>query len=297
MSTVKSLSVGEGDMFYIKHGSDSFTIIDCCMAEDQRSRILSELKEQSAAKGIKRFISTHPDDDHIMGLAYLFNKMSIPNFYCVKNEVTKEDKTEDFQRYSEIRDDTDRAFHLFSGCSRKWLNQESDERGSAGIKTLWPITSNKRYKEALSAAKDGESPNNISPILKYSLTGGANILWMGDMEKDFMEEIKDEVKIGPVDVLFAPHHGRDSGKVPADWLQMMKPKIIVIGEAPSELLNYYEAYNTITQNSAGDITFECVDKRVHTYVSDPEYTVNFLNDENMPHTDHGYYIGTLKLEQ
>ena len=27
MSLVKSLSVGNGDMFYIKHGSDSFTSI------------------------------------------------------------------------------------------------------------------------------------------------------------------------------------------------------------------------------------------------------------------------------
>jgi hypothetical protein len=28
MSIVKSFSVGEGDMFYIKHGSSNFTIID-----------------------------------------------------------------------------------------------------------------------------------------------------------------------------------------------------------------------------------------------------------------------------
>ncbi len=30
MSIVKSFSVGDGDMFYIEHNSDSFTIIDCC---------------------------------------------------------------------------------------------------------------------------------------------------------------------------------------------------------------------------------------------------------------------------
>lgn len=297
MATVKSLSVGDGDMFYIKHGSDSFTIIDCCISENEITRITKELKDQSTDKTITRFISTHPDDDHIMGLAHLHKKMDLLNFYCVKNEATKPEQTEDFDQYCALRDDPKRAFYLYKGCSRKWLNEGDDERGGAGINTLWPITDNAHYKEALSAAKDGESPNNISPILKYSLTDGANILWMGDMETEFMEEIKDEIKIGPVDILFAPHHGRDSGTVPADWLQVMNPKIIVIGEAPSELLNYYEAYNTITQNSAGDITFECVDKRVHTYVSDAEYTANFLKDENMPHTEHGYYIGTLKLGQ
>ena len=31
MSTVKSFSVGEGDMFYINHNSDNFTTIDCCL--------------------------------------------------------------------------------------------------------------------------------------------------------------------------------------------------------------------------------------------------------------------------
>jgi len=29
-------------MFYIKHGSDNFTIIDCCMEEAYREEIVSE---------------------------------------------------------------------------------------------------------------------------------------------------------------------------------------------------------------------------------------------------------------
>lgn len=29
MAIVKSLAVGNGDMFYIQHGSDNFTTIDC----------------------------------------------------------------------------------------------------------------------------------------------------------------------------------------------------------------------------------------------------------------------------
>ena len=29
MSIIKSFSVGEGDMFYIQHNSDNFTVIDC----------------------------------------------------------------------------------------------------------------------------------------------------------------------------------------------------------------------------------------------------------------------------
>jgi len=104
----------------------------------------------------------------------------------------------------------------------------------------------------------------------------------------------DKVKIGSVDVLFAPHHGRDTGKVPGDWLRSMNPKIVIVGEAPSVYLNYYDGYNTITQNSAGDITFECDSGKTHIYVSNPDYLVDSLDDENLQDS-YGKYIGTLNV--
>ena len=294
MSMVKSFSVGDGDMFYIKHGSDNFTIIDCCMSEEERNDIVEELKSESKDKGVARFISTHPDDDHILGLAYLNKEMNLLNFYCVKNEATKPDETDDFNEYSTLRDDSDKTFYLSKGCSRKWTNTGSEKRGSSGINLLWPITSNKHYKEALTKAEEGESPNNISPIVKYSLGAGATMLWMGDLEADFMEKIKDDITMDTADILFAPHHGRDTGKIPEAWLEDMNPKIVIIGEAPSKDLNYYDDYDTITQNSAGDIILECISGKTHIYVSNEDYSVDFLDDEKMPDT-YGKYIGTLKL--
>lgn len=292
MSVIKSFSVGDGDMFYINHNSKNFTIIDCCISEEDKNAIVKELKAESKGKEIVRFISTHPDDDHIRGLTYLHQEMPIVNFYCVKNEATKPDETDDFDEYCTLRDDSDKAFYLFRGCSRRWMNMKSEKRGSSGLSILWPITNNAKYEEALEEANEGESPNNISPIVKYK--GNATIIWMGDLESDFMEEIKDEITMDTTDILFAPHHGRDSGNVPEDWLESMDPKIVIIGEAPSEDLNYYKGYNTITQNSAGDIILDCNSAKVHIYVSNQDYTVDFLDDEDMPDT-HGNYIGTLNL--
>jgi hypothetical protein len=96
-----------------------------------------------------------------------------------------------------------------------------------------------------------------------------------------------------VDILFAPHHGRDSGKIPEPLLEKLNPKIIVIGEAPSEHLNYYDGYNTITQNTAGDIHFECNERKVHIFTSN-KYEVYFLDDEEQ-NLKGFYYIGTLVL--
>lgn len=293
MSKIKSFSVGNGDMFYIKHNSDNFTIIDCCLSEENQEEIVDEIIKESKGKDILRFISTHPDDDHFCGIKFLDEKISIVNFYCVKNNAIKEDLSDQFDHYCQLRD-SQKVFHLEKGCSRKWINESSPERGAAGLSVLWPIPGNQHYKEALAEAEIGGSPNNISPIIKYSLQNGATVIWMGDLETDFMENIKDEVD-WPEDVaiLFAPHHGRHTGKIPEDILEKMNPDVIVIGEAASKHLNYYQNYNTITQNSAGDITFECSGSKVHISVSEPDYDVDFLYDENVETSD--YYIGTLNL--
>ena len=298
MSVIKSFSVGEGDMFYIQHNSDNFTVIDCYMHEDNKDRIMKEIEEKSKKKHIHRFISTHPDEDHILGIKSFRDKLGIANFYCVENEATKSEDTEDFEEYCDLRDG-DKHYYIYEGCSRKWMNMSGmddngEERGSSGINILWPKTNNSYYKEALEKAKNGESPNNISPIIKYSLEDGAKVLWFGDLEKDFMESIKDDLNIEKADIIFAPHHGRSSGKIPKVILDKIDPKLIVIGEAPSENLNYYSGYNTLTQNSAGDITFDCTGNNIHIYVSNENYNVNFLKNKYKSN-EYDYYIGTLEL--
>lgn len=296
MSKVKSFSVGDGDMFYIKHGSDNFTTIDCCLSDDNKKEIVDELKDESSGKNITRFISTHPDEDHIQKLDYLDDNMPITNFYCVKNEATKDDETDGFKRYKTLRDG-DKVFNVYRNCKRKWMNESGDGRDCAGINFQWPKTENTDFKDALKKAKDGESPNNISPIFTYALKDSATVIWMGDLENDFMEKIIDEITLPSVNILFAPHHGRKSGKVPKKWLEQMNPDVIVMGEAPSKNLDYaaYDDYNKITQNSAGDIIFDCLTNKVNIYVSSDSYSVDFLDYENLADKYDCNYLGTLNL--
>lgn len=293
MSVIKSFSVGNGDMFYIRHNTDNFTIIDCCLNDYTEDGIIREIVDESKGKNIRRFISTHPDDDHIRGLEVLDDEISIANFYCVKNTVIKEDETDSFTRYCELRDDTKKAFYITKGCTRKWMNQDGDGRFNSGISILWPDRNNEEFKKALACAEDGESPNNISAIIKYEIRGGATALWMGDLETDFMEFIEDSLNLPLVDILFAPHHGRYSGRIPTSMLDTMMPRMIVIGEAPSEHLHYYDGYNTICQNSAGDIVFECIGAEVHVFTSN-YYEADFLENKNRSWPGY-YYIGTLPL--
>ncbi len=299
MSVIKSLSVDRGDMFYIDHNSDNFTIIDCYYRDEyQRDVNFGTIKTLASEKFITRFISTHPDDDHIGGLDELDDLIGILNFYVVENEATKDEETEAFKRYKKLRDDKKKAFYVYKGCSRKWMNRDSEkddekQNKSSGINFLWPDTNNKDFKEVLEAVKAGESPNNISPIFTYTQTNGIKVMWMGDLETEFLDKIKKDVDWPKIDVLFAPHHGRKSGHVSADVLELLSPKIIVLGEAPSKDLDYYNDYETIKQNHAGDVTFVCEGSKVRVYVEkDYPYKVGCFYNENVRNGEHGKYLGT-----
>lgn len=293
MSVIKSYSVGNGDMFFIQHNSDNFSIIDCKLNEYSATNIISELKDKSVDKTVVRFMCTHPDEDHFGGIELLDEEMPIRNFYVVKNQAVKDDDTTSFKHYCKLRDG-EKAFYIQKGCSRKWMNLSDDERGSSGINILWPDIENAYFKAALAACDAGESYNNTSAVIRYKLQNGASVMWLGDLETNFMESIIDSIALEKTTIVFAAHHGRASGKIPDAWLEKLDPQIIVIGEAPSRHLHYYTGYHTLTQNSAGDLTFECEEGKVHIYALEENYSVDFLDNENM--TGFSGYIGTLTVE-
>lgn len=297
MSVIKSFSIGNGDMFYIKHDTDNFTIIDCNLIEEVKDNILEELDTQRDEKTIQRFITTHPDDDHIHGLKELNDRIEIINFYCVKNNISSDD-SDDFNEYCKLRDG-EHAFYIRKGCSRRWMNLLDEERGSSGINILWPDTNNQDFKDELEKIESGktDSPNNISPIIKYSLEDGITALWFGDLENDFLDKIKDNLTFSEADVIFAPHHGRRTGKIPKSILDEIKPKLIIIGEAESEYLDYYEGYNTITQNTAKDIVLDCGIREVNIYTTN-DFNHDYLKQKNKKTKwqTGEYYRGTLELD-
>lgn len=69
--------------------------------------------------------------------------------------------------------------------------------------------------------------------------------------------------------------------------------MIVVGEAPSDELDYYSNCNTLTQNSAGDILFCCETGKTHVYVGAPSYSVNFLGEDLMLRSEGAlHYLGS-----
>lgn len=304
MSKVKSFAVGAGDMFYINHNSDNFTTIDCCLDYDEDSKeaknhVISELQVEMKNKGITRFISTHPDEDHISGLKEYDQKFDILNFYCVNNNACKEgEESDDFVKYKQLRDNTQKQFELKKGCTRKWMNESDNERQGSGLSCLWPITSNEKFQAALENAKEGKSPNNISPAIIYRC-GDFSFLWMGDMKTDMQEEFDSKVENSHVTIVFAPHHGRKSGHIPSSLMEKLSPELVIVGEAPSEDLDYYKNQNTITQNSAGDILFDVNADYMDIFVSNSSYNKKDGMTTNLNHSsfDGMFYLGSIAKDK
>lgn len=206
----------------------------------------------------------------------------------------KKDESVSFDHYCALRDNIKKSFYLHKGCFRRWMNRSGEGRNSARIEILWPDEDNEYFKEEIKIAKEGGNANNISPIIQYSLGNGVVALWFGDLEAEFMDKISQEVCLPKADIVFAPHHGRSSGKLPKEWLKAIDPKLIVIGEAESTMLDYYVGYNTLTQNSAKDIVFNCLPGKVHVFVSSDKYQVGFLKNEDVIDRECEYYIGSFE---
>ena len=307
MSIVKSYSFPEGDirgdMFYIKHGSNNFTVIDCFLKDGRgencrKEEIVNEIKRESEGR-ICRFISTHPDKDHICGLDYLDQEWPILNFYAVENSTPADSEDLSLSKYHQLK--KEKNFRIRQGISRYWLNQADDRNGGSGIHFQWPITSNEKFEETLTNVGKGESPNNISCVFTYSLENSATYMWMGDLETDMQQEYYDTCKgnIPKVDILFQPHHGRKSGSIPSDLLDALNPQLIIIGNAPSKHIDYGDARQTITQNSAGDIMFINKLNMVHVYTKNKVTNIptNLIKIGSVKVFAEWFYCGTLKLNK
>jgi len=280
------LNVKQGDCNIIEHASGHVTVIDVCNArlEDQNKTILgrafdNELMkanygqknqpvnpiEYMRARGMNsvfRFIATHPDMDHIDGIKDFFAAFSVWNFWYTKNDKKITDwgnncpwRKEDWDFYTSLRDGTvangPTRLALHADARGKYYNQDDNNGGGDGLHILAPTPT------LAAAANDAEDHNDSSYAILYCSAGG-RILFLGDAHDGTMEHIlKHHTKdVTDLDLLIAPHHGRHSDR-DFDFLNVMRPKLTLFGNAPSEHLAYGPWHSRdlpiITNNQAGSV--------------------------------------------
>ncbi len=322
MSVIHFLNVLEGDCNIIQHESERVTVIDVSNAynmedtpeekavknsqerkemlgrtqvpsdkKDYRQKLSSDNPIEYLRDGLKvpaifRFIITHPDMDHLDGIRDLYSEFSIANTWDTDNIKELDLATdfagynkEDWKFYKELRDGK------ISRTKRLTLyaNDETDFWKQDNLEILAPCPELVR-----TANMDGGDIHDLCYVLLYTppkKNGGHwKIVFAGDSHDNSWNYILSNHKnlVTDIDILFAPHHGRDSGRS-YDFLDTLKPKVTLFGNASSEHLAY-DRYKPIriTNNQAGYVVLEITGDSIIVSVKNFEFARDFAAKKKLP---------------
>lgn len=318
MSIIHFLNVNEGDCSLIEHSSGHKTVIDVSNATKILSTDETELAESiQFAKGnynqkahpvnpveyirnrgvtsIFRFILTHPDMDHMSGIKDMFSSFDVENFWDTANNKVISDgaswgqyKKEDWDFYQSIRNSSSspKTLKLYAGSEGQYYNRDENNNPSGdGLFILAPTP------DLVDEANRIGEYNDCSYVILYKTIEGKKIIFAGDSAAKtwdyIIENHEDEVK--DVDILLAPHHGRKTGGN-GTYLDVLKPKLTLFGNAKSQYLDY-NAWNNrglchITNNQANCIILVTGPSGISVYVTNKR----FAEDEN----PYSFYSETYK---
>lgn len=335
MSRIHFLNVLEGDCNIIEHDSGRTTVIDVSNAYNnfntveeikvresqrrkemyERAQVPTDKKDYKQKKSpdnpiqylkklkiseIFRFIVTHPDMDHLDGIKDLFTEFNILNMWDTDNYKEISDKAnsggyniEDWEYYKSIRNgkiNPTKRLTYYSGNTNLYYNEDY-------IEILSPT------RQILNQCNEKENWNDSSYVILYTppKKGGGHwkILFAGDSEDLTWEHIIENhsEKVENVDILFAPHHGRDSGRN-YDFLKTVNPKVTLFGNASSKHLAYnkYNSNVKITNNQAGYVILDISPEYIQIYVKNLEFARDFWhrrgwNEPSYSEEHEAYYLG------
>lgn len=289
------LNVKEGDCSFIQHKSGRNTLIDICNGNStyiDKSIAIDEgiygnfkqkyhpvnpinyLKKLNIQK-IFRFILTHPDMDHMDGIKRLFTELKVINFWDTYNNKTLENnfiqyKKDDWLFYQDLRqNDKYKRLYLYTNANSFYYNKDEYGGNGDGLYILSPTHALVEY------ANSHEEYNELSYVILY-LMGSRKIIFSGDSGKLAWDIILKNYSniISNIDILIAPHHGRKSGGND-DYLDILKPKFTLFGNAKSEYLDYNAWSNRnlkhITNNQAGSIIIDEKNNILSIYVKNKNF--------------------------
>lgn len=253
MSTVHFLDVEPGDCSIIQHQSGWTTMIDVCSAHSTlrvgfnlnsyKSPVnpVQYLRDLGVSR-LDRLIVTHPDMDHIDGIASIATEFQPFSFWDTNNNksIPPGQLRDDWQRrnwntYQMLRRNPEcyncEVSFVESGCAG------GDGRALSSMYKDEILVLSPSRDLLLSANRTGRF-NDASCVILYK-TCGNRILFCGDSNDKTWDHILNTFpnEVENIDIMLAPHHGRKSDR---SWkfLDHTQPKLTIFGRAPSEHLSY-----------------------------------------------------------
>lgn len=314
MAKVHIINVSPGDCTLIEHNSGRVTGVDICCGnlevrqkaaelETRATGILSGLFKAGNGGGnyrmcerpsnpinyirtygigkLWRFVVTHPDMDHMDGLAKLKRDVGFDNFWDSGARRKKPDFN-NFFRYSEadwkIYDDlinhrVNDVTVLKKLAGDRFPYASKDDAEGTKPDALYILAPN---NDLLCDPNEEDDINEASYVLQYKSAGG-NMILPGDAHDaswDYVMRTNIDLK-NNCSFLLAPHHGRHSDRS-YDFLDFLRPKLTVLGCSPSKYIDYDQWYrrklDILTSNQAGNIVLEIGDDYYDVYVENDDFS-------------------------
>lgn len=200
---------------------------------------ITYLREHGVSS-VFRYIQTHPDMDHMDGIEAFFGVFNPFNFWDTDNKATKDFplgsgyRESDWNFYTTLRDakgeSAPKRLTLYSHATGSYWNEPE---GGDGLHVLAPTP------ELVQEANRSGDYNDASYVLLWKLPSGHRVVFAGDSHDETWNYILEhhEDDVAGVDLLTAPHHGRDSGRS-YEFLDVLRPKLTLFGNARHEHLAY-----------------------------------------------------------
>jgi competence protein ComEC len=270
--TLHFLNVGNGDCTIIELPDGNLMMVDICNGGGTNPQLTDPINYlydlQSKRSLFLQFISpiayicallskprlfnyvqTHPDMDHMDGLAALVQKCNIINFWDTDNNKPRPNfssphskgQLADWNAYQRLRQ---KAQHYYRSLSPVTL--QGGQRYPYDLYVLHPTP------QAIAHANRSGDWNHAAYVLllKFALF---KALIAGDVDDDVWEELYNWASrnniardlVSNITVFKVSHHGRRSGYCGRNWLNLTNPQEIVIskGSVPGEHSAYGNYYN------------------------------------------------------
>ncbi len=249
------LNVGDGDCTIVELPDGGLMMVDIKNGRNDMSHNsdytnpIQYLANLTNNRTIHRYVQTHPDMDHMDGLADLTSSFSIVNVWDTGNKKPKDD---DFGMYREKDWDAYRNIKQTSSRVIYPLRQTNTVVADSGpyIYDIYPLSPTQEILDHANSTTESWNESSFLTLVRY---GGLKILFGGDATTEIWDEIGEWINtdddasklLNNITVFKTSHHGRKSGYCGESLLYWMNPKEIITDrsvDADKSANNFYDAY-------------------------------------------------------
>ncbi len=216
---VTFLDVGQGDATVLELPDGQVVLIDGGASYsklDMGQAVVGPYLWDQGIRRIDHVIATHPQWDHMGGLAWVIKKFEIGQYWS--NGIIREN--EFFQRVQKaIRD---------VGLTEQvaWKGTDITKAGPCLLKVLNPPLPDKPRPSIRGSSRGGSELNNQSLVTKLDC-GSHSFLLTADAEWDALERLNQMANDRASQVVKVPHHGAKSS-LNREWINQLQADAVVI---------------------------------------------------------------------